>query len=258
MSLDEIKISEAIISSYTSKLIGSLELDVAIVGGGPCGLCCSYYLAKNHLNVAIFERKISIGGGMWGGGMMFNKIVVQKDAKKILDEFGIQTTIYQNDYYIADSMEAVSGLCFKATKAKVKIFNLLSAEDVLVKKGIVCGVVLNWTAVEMAGLHVDPLTVKAKIVVDATGHQAEVARIMEKKSTIRLNTPSGKVEGEKSMWADVAEDFVVKNSKEVCPGFFVCGMAANAVFGGPRMGPIFGGMLLSAKKVALEIIKKLK
>jgi thiamine thiazole synthase len=30
-------------------------------------------------------------------------------------------------------------------------------------------------------------------------------------------------------------------------------MAANNVFGGPRMGPIFGGMILSGKKVA-EII----
>ncbi|MCM8819178.1 MAG: sulfide-dependent adenosine diphosphate thiazole synthase [Candidatus Omnitrophica bacterium] len=258
MGLDEIKISEAIISSYTSKLTNSLELDAAIVGAGPSGLCCGYYLAKNNLNVAIFERKLSVGGGMWGGGMMFNKIVVQKDAKKILDEFEIQTTIYQKDYYIADSVEAVSGLCFKAIKAKVKIFNLLSAEDVLVKKGVVCGVVLNWTAVDMAGLHVDPLTVKAKIVVDATGHPAEIARIVEKKSGLKLNTPSGKIEGEKSMWADVAEDFVVKNSKEVCPGLFVCGMSANAVFGGPRMGPIFGGMLLSAKKVAEDIIRKLK
>ena len=35
------------------------------------------------------------------------------------------------------------------------------------------------------------------------------------------------------------------------------GMAANAVFGGHRMGPIFGGMLLSGKKVAQDILARL-
>ena len=38
----------------------------------------------------------------------------------------------------------------------------------------------------------------------------------------------------------------------------VAGMAANATAGGPRMGPIFGGMLLSGEKVAQLIIKRLK
>jgi len=35
-------------------------------------------------------------------------------------------------------------------------------------------------------------------------------------------------------------------------------MAANAFNGGPRMEPIFGGMLLSGKKAAEMIIKKLE
>jgi thiamine thiazole synthase len=35
-------------------------------------------------------------------------------------------------------------------------------------------------------------------------------------------------------------------------------MAANAVFGSPRMGPIFGGMLLSGREVASKISKILK
>ncbi|HPB32736.1 MAG TPA: ribose 1,5-bisphosphate isomerase, partial [Candidatus Sumerlaeota bacterium] len=37
---------------------------------------------------------------------------------------------------------------------------------------------------------------------------------------------------------------------EVYRGLFVSGMSVCAAFGGPRMGPIFGGMLLSGKKVA--------
>jgi ribose 1,5-bisphosphate isomerase len=39
---------------------------------------------------------------------------------------------------------------------------------------------------------------------------------------------------------------------------YVCGMASSAVGGTPRMGPIFGGMLLSGKKVAEAIINRLK
>jgi thiamine thiazole synthase len=97
----------------------------------------------------------------------------------------------------------------------------------------------------------------AKFVVDAIGHPAEVARVVERKSGIKLNTKTGKIMGKQSMWAEVGEDTIVKNSKEICPGLYACGMCANAVFGGPRMGPIFGGMLLAGKKVARELLKKL-
>jgi thiamine thiazole synthase len=256
MSLDEIKISRAIIESYSEKLVKALDVDVAIVGGGPAGMVCGYYLAKAGKRVVLFERKLSIGGGMWGGGIMFNEIVVQETAKRILDEFGVKTRRYDKNYYLSDSIETVSTICSKAVKAGLKVFNLLSAEDVMIRGKRVCGLVLNWTAVEMANLHVDPITMRAKFVVDATGHPAEVARIIEKKSGIRLKTKSGKLMGEQSMWAEVGENTIVKNSKEVCPGFYVCGMCANAVFGGPRMGPIFGGMLLSGEKVAKELIGK--
>jgi thiamine thiazole synthase len=257
MALDEIKISRAIIESYSKKLVKALDVDVAIVGGGPAGLVCGYYLAKAGKKVVLFERKLSVGGGMWGGGIMFNEIVVQSSAKKIMDEFNIKTDRYEENYYLADSVETVSTLCSKAVKAGLKVFNLLSAEDVMIREKRVCGLVLNWTAVETANLHVDPITMRAKYVVDATGHPAEVARIIERKSGIRLKTKSGKLMGEQSMWAEVGEDTIVKNSGEVCPGFYVCGMCANAVFGGPRMGPIFGGMLLSGEKVAKELLKKI-
>ncbi|KPK98863.1 MAG: ribulose-1,5-biphosphate synthetase [Omnitrophica WOR_2 bacterium SM23_72] len=257
MKLDEIKISRAIIESYQEKLIESLDVDVAIAGAGPAGMCCAYYLARQKKKVSVFERKLSVGGGMWGGGIMFNEIVVQEKAKRILDEFGVKTRLFERGYYLADSLEAVSTICSRTIKAGAKIFNLLSAEDVMIRKGRICGMVLNWTAVEIANLHVDPITMKARFVVDATGHAAEVTRIAERKAGVELATKTAKIMGEKSMWADLAEDTIVKNSKEVAPGLYVCGMCANAVFGGPRMGPIFGGMLLSGERVAKELMKRL-
>ncbi|MBZ4650780.1 MAG: thiazole biosynthesis enzyme, partial [Thermosipho sp. (in: Bacteria)] len=51
--------------------------------------------------------------------------------------------------------------------------------------------------------------------------------------------------------------FVVENTKEVFPGLYVMGMAAVSVGGGPRMGPIFGGMIKSGLKVANKILEKL-
>jgi sulfide-dependent adenosine diphosphate thiazole synthase len=258
MVLDERIITQAIIDRYFEKLKESLSIDVAIVGGGPSGLVCAYYLAESGFKVVLFERKLSIGGGMWGGGMMFNEIVVQEEGKKILDEFGIRSKLYNNGYYTADSIEAISTLCSKTVKSGVTIFNLISAEDLILRENRVTGLVLNWTAVEMANLHVDPLTIQSKFVVDATGHATEVVAILQKKNDIKLFTETGKIIGEKSLWAEAAEKDTMANTREVFPGLYVCGMAANATFGSYRMGPIFGGMLLSGEKVASLIMEELK
>ncbi len=133
----------------------------------------------------------------------------------------------------------------------------MSVEDVMMRTDKVIGLVLNWSAVEIAGLHIDPLTVRSKYIVDTTGHDTEVVKVVQKKVPGELKTPSGKIEGEKSMWSDKAETLTLENTREVFPGLYVAGMAANATFGGPRMGPIFGGMLLSGEKVADDLIKKL-
>lgn len=85
----ETKVSKGIISTYFEKLEKNLNLDVAIVGGGPSGIVAAYYLAKAGLKVAQFDRKLSPGGGMWGGAMMFNQIVIQQEAIDIVKEFGI-------------------------------------------------------------------------------------------------------------------------------------------------------------------------
>ncbi len=56
--------------------------------------------------------------------------------------------------------------------------------------------------------------------------------------------------GERSLWADKAEQLTLETTKEICRGVYVAGMSANAACGGSRIEPIFGGMLLSGKKVA--------
>ena len=189
---------------------------------------------------------------------MFNEVVVQEEGKRILDEFGIRTRPYESSYYTADSVEATATICSHAVKAGVTIFNLISAEDVVVRKNRVTGLVLNWTAVEMAELHVDPLAIRCRYVIDATGHATEVVTIIQRKMGAPLFTETGKVVGEKSLWADVAERDTLDNTKEAFPGIFVAGMAANATFGSYRMGPIFGGMLLSGERAAELLIERLR
>ena len=258
MPLSERTITEAIIKSYTEKLLDAISCDVAIVGAGPAGLVAAADLARGGWKTCLFERKLSIGGGMWGGGMMMNEIVVQDEGKEILDEFGITTKPFKKGYYTADSIESVCSLGARACKNGAKIFNLISVEDIILKENKAMGVVINWTAVEMAGLHVDPLTVDCRFIIDSTGHPAEVVRIIERKVDARLLTPSGKVEGESSLWADRAEQTTIDNTKEIFPNVYVAGMCANASFGSYRMGPIFGGMLLSGRKAAKTIAEKLR
>ena len=257
MKLDDVKISKAIIEKFSAKLIDCLDCDVAIAGGGPAGLTAAYYLAKAGKKAVLFERKLSVGGGMWGGGIMFNEIVMQEEGKQILDEFDINTTLYEEGYYCADSIETVSTLCSKAVKAGAKIFNLFSVEDVMIINDRVEGLVINWSAVELANLHVDPITLRSKFVIDATGHPAEVARIIERKSGGKLLTSTGGVVGERPMYAEIGERMIMENTKEIFPGVYTAGMCANAIFGAPRMGPIFGGMLMSGKKVAELILEQL-
>lgn len=257
MQLDDVKISRAIIERFSKKLLDGLESDVAVVGGGPAGLTAAYYLARGGRKVVLFERKLSVGGGMWGGGIMFNEIVVQTAGKKILDEFGVRTTPHGRGYFCADAVETVSTICSAACRAGAGIFNLMSVEDVMVTDGRVTGLVINWSAVGIANLHVDPITVRSRCVIDATGHAAEVAQILQRKSGARLRTRTGGILGEKSMWAEVAERRILANTREIFPGVFAAGMCSNAIFGAPRMGPIFGGMLMSGKKAAELILRKL-
>lgn len=252
MAAIENVISSAIVRSYTEKLLNHLEVDVAMVGAGPSALVAAFYLAKAGKKVAVFERKLAPGGGTWGGGMLFNEVVVQSDATAILDDLGITYREIETapGYFTLDSVEMASALIYGAVHAGAKIFNAMSVEDIIFKGEKVGGLVVNWTPVERLGMHVDPLTVVAKAVLDGTGHPSEIMNLAVNKAQIKLDTPTGKILGERPMWVDSGEASTIENTKEYFPGLFACGMSANNCMGGYRMGPIFGGMLMSGKKVA--------
>jgi len=254
--LDEAQISKAILDAYHKKIADRIVSDVLIVGAGASGLVAAIYLARRNLKVAVFEKRLSPGGGIWGGAMGMNEVVVQGDALSILDEIRVRSREIHAGVHTADAMELASGLCLKAVQSGAVLLNLMTVEDVCVHEGRVSGVVANRTMIHES-LPVDPVTFIGRAVVDATGHEAAVVNSLQRRGLLKGSRWAA-VMGEGPLDAQAGEKFVVERVTEVYPGLWVTGMSVCATFGGPRMGPIFGGMLLSGKEVAGSIATALE
>jgi thiamine thiazole synthase len=250
-------ISAAIVRSYFEKLESNLAVDVGIVGAGPSGLVAARDLALAGYKVAVFESKLAPGGGTWGGGMLMNEVVVQNDGAEILHEFGITTVPVDKDYHTVDSVEMASGLIFGARKAGAVIFNAVRVEDIVIHNNVVSGVVINWNPVSRLEMHVDPIVITTRALIDGTGHPSEIISKAVNKAGVKIDSPTGGILGEKPMWMEDGERTTVENTKRLYPGLYASGMAANNVQGGFRMGPIFGGMFKSGRKVAKLIMQDL-
>ncbi|MHB9005120.1 MAG: sulfide-dependent adenosine diphosphate thiazole synthase [Coriobacteriia bacterium] len=250
-------ITRAIVTRYFEKLKAHLALDVAIVGAGPSGLVAARDLATSGKRVAVFERALAPGGGVWGGGMLMNEVVVQSDALPVLEDFRVRTRPFEQGFFTVDSVELAAGLVFGAVQAGAAVFNAISVEDIVFRDDRVAGLVVNWAPVQKTGMHVDPLVVTARAVLDGTGHPAEVVTMACRKAGVRIDTETGTIMGERPMWMEKGEASTVANTKRLWPGLYASGMAANNASGGARMGPIFGGMLLSGRKAATLIARDL-
>jgi thiamine thiazole synthase len=249
-------VSHAIVRSYFDKLERNLDVDVAIVGGGPSALVAAAILSEAGMKTAIFERRLAPGGGMWGGAMLFNEIAVQKELTPFLDSMGMKWKAAEGDAVLVDSVHATSALIYRATCAGATVFNGFSVEDVILKESRVSGIVVNWASIHREGLPVDPLMICARFVVDGTGHPCEIVSVLSKKNGVALRTETGSIMGERSLDVVKGERTTLENTGEIYPGLYVCGMAANGVRGSFRMGPIFGGMLMSGKKTAELILEE--
>lgn len=245
--IGEKKITKAIIEDFTKDFLENIESDVIIVGGGPSGLMAGRELAKDGIKTLIIESNNYLGGGFWIGGYLMNIITVRAPGNEVLYELDIPHKEVEDGLFTASGPHACSKLVAAACDAGVKILNMTKFDDVVLKDEKVSGAVINWTpvsALPRAITCVDPIALESKIVIDATGHDAVVVKSLEKRG--RLN-PKGFGE----MWVERSEDLLVEKTGEVFPGLVVTGMAVATVFGIPRMGPTFGGMLISGKKAAV-------
>jgi thiamine thiazole synthase len=200
----------------------------------------------------IIERNNYLGGGFWIGGYFMNKITLRAPAHKILDELGVPYSTAGEGLYVADAPHACSRLIAATCDAGAKFLNLTIVEDIVVREdNRVAGVVVNWSPIvhlpkEVSAL--DPVPLETKVVIDATGHDASVVKKLAQRGALKMA-------GEGALWINKSEEAVVEHTGEVYPGLIATGMAVAGVFGLPRMGPTFGGMLLSGKRAAEVAIK---
>ena len=245
--VSEKDVTRAIASSFLRHVEDCAESDVIIIGGGPSGLMAGRELASQGVKVVLAERNNYLGGGFWVGGYFMNKLTIRAPGQEVLTELGVPCEAVKEGLYVADAPHACSRVIAAACDAGVRFLSLTLLEDVILRADKrMAGVVVNWSAVmhlprEVAAL--DPVPLEAKVVIDATGHEACVVKKLEQRGLV-------KTEGEGALWIEASEDAVVENTSEVYPGLVVAGMAVAAVYGLPRMGPTFGGMLLSGKRAA--------
>ena len=251
----EKEVTRAIVTEFTKQFEEYVESDCIIIGAGPSGLMAGRNLAKAGKKVLIVERNNYLGGGFWIGGYLMNKVTVRRPAERVLDELGIPYKEVSAGLLVADGPHACSKLIASTCDSGVKFANMTAFDDLVLKEdGRVYGAVINWTPISALPREitcVDPVAIESEIMIDATGHDAQVVKKLEERGLI-------KTKGFGAMWVERSEDLIIEHTNEVHPGLIVSGMAVSTTYGLPRMGPTFGAMLLSGEVAAEVALEKLK
>lgn len=273
-------ITRAIVRTWVKEFDDVVESDVVILGSGPSGLVAGAALARKGHRVTVLERNNYLGGGYWLGGYLMNKVTVRAPGQKVWEAQGVPFFEYSSGPYVADGPAATSAAIFDACKSGVRFVNLTEMVDLVLREnGTVRGVVMNWSPVHAMPREltcVDPIAIESKILIDGTGHQAEAVTKLHERGYIRVPgyerlgiTTSGEVNANNSfaghdnpahdsMWVERSEDAIVEYTGKIHHGLYACGMSVATAFGLPRMGPTFGGMLLSGQRVAELVDRDLR
>ncbi len=250
----EVEITKAIADEFHSVLIDRAESDVIIIGAGPAGLTAGRELSTMGFKVLIVEQNNYLGGGYWLGGYMMNPVTVREPAQKIWDELGVPYKKVSEGLYLTPGPHAVSKLIAGACDSGVKFLNLTKFDDLVLKKGRVSGVVVNWMPVSALPRNitcVDPIAFESKMVIDASGHDSVAVKRLVDRNLVEWK-------GMDPMWVENGEEHVVEKTGEIFPGLVIAGMSVTETHGLARMGPTFGSMLFSGKKAAEVTAAKIK
>src|SRR3972149_7568545 len=214
--VSESQITRAIVDEFTTWFKEYIVSDVIIVGAGPSGLMAARDLAESGLKVLLVESNNYIGGGFWIGGYLMNTVTFRAPSQQILDELRIPYKEINNGLFVADGPNACSKLISSTCDAGAKILNMTKFDDVVLRNGKIEGAVINWTpvsALPRAITCVDPVSLEAKVVIDATGHDACVCKSINKRNLLKLQTFG-------PMDVSSSEDLVVEKTGQVFPGLF--------------------------------------
>ena len=250
----EVEITRAIANEFHSVLIDRAESDVIIIGAGPAGLTASRELSNRGFKVLVIEQNNYLGGGYWLGGYMMNPVTVREPAQKIWDELGVPYKKVGEGLYLTPGPHAVSKLIAGACDAGVKFLNLTKFDDLVLKRGRVAGIVVNWMPVSALPRNitcVDPVAFEAKMIIDASGHDSVAVKRLVDRGLVEWK-------GMNPMYVDEGEEHVVEKTGEIYPGLIAAGMSVTETHGLARMGPTFGSMLYSGKRAAEIAAEKIK
>ncbi|KAI6778062.1 uncharacterized protein J7T54_007670 [Emericellopsis cladophorae] len=259
----ESTVSRAMTRRYFADLDTHAESDIVIIGAGSCGLSTAFVLARARpdLKIAIIEAGVAPGGGAWLGGQLFSAMVMRKPADAFLREVGVEYED-EGDYVVVKHAALFTSTLLSKVLAfpNVKLFNATCVEDLITRpaeEGVrIAGVVTNWTLVSMHHDDqscMDPNTINAPVIISTTGHDGPMGAFCVKRlvSMQRIE----KLGGMRGLDMNVAEDAIVKGTREIVPGLIVGGMELSEVDGANRMGPTFGAMALSGVKAAEEALR---
>jgi len=260
----ESQVSRAMTRRYFKDLDTYAESDIVIVGAGSCGLSTAYMLGKARpdLKIAIIEASVSPGGGAWLGGQLFSAMVMRKPADAFLTDLGVPFEDEGDFVVVKHAALFTSTLLSKVLSfPNIKLFNATAVEDLITRQADdgslrIAGVVTNWTLVTMHHDDqscMDPNTINAPVVISTTGHDGPFGAFSVKRLVSMQQIE--KLGGMRGLDMNMAEDAIVKRTREVVPGLIVGGMELSEVDGANRMGPTFGAMALSGVKAAEEALK---
>ncbi|MDP3790944.1 MAG: sulfide-dependent adenosine diphosphate thiazole synthase [Candidatus Omnitrophota bacterium] len=225
--------------------------DVIIVGGGPAGLMAALDLARLDLKILVVESSSAVGGRLWASDFLISTSGFMPQVREILDELKVPYKKGKSGLSVTAGSNLSSKLISAVCDAGVRILNMAEFKDLIFTDEKVEGITINWVPQlslkdkMIAGI---PTTLKSQAIIDATGLDARVCRLLMEKGAIKLD---------KHEQIDVraSENMLLEKTGNIYPGLAVAGMAVAGIYGIPQGGLTLCSMLLSGRRVADEVIK---